>query len=75
MFKALLIALLEPANQLREAETKFDFTSRLAMLEELKSLPWHAVWDYYCIKKGVPTGIDWLADVKKYEDEFLSKRS
>ncbi len=75
MFKALLIALLEPANQLRAAETKFDFTSRLAMLEELKSLPWHAVWDYYCIKKGVPTGIDWLADVKKYEDEFLSKRS
>ena len=54
MMKALLIALLEPTARLREIELAQDFTQRLALLEELKSLPWSAVWDYYCAQKGVP---------------------
>lgn len=74
MFKALLIALLEPSAQLKTAEESFDYTTRLAMYEELKSLPWQAVWDYYCAKKGVPVGNEWLGDVKAYEKAVLFNR-
>ncbi len=69
MIKALLIGLLEPTGKLREWELAMDFTQRLAMLEELKSLPWAAVWDYYCIQKNVPVGMAWLADVRLHEKE------
>ncbi len=54
MRKALLIALLEPYRQMRDAEAKFDFTKRLIINEEQKSLPWAAVWDEYCARKNVP---------------------
>jgi L-rhamnose isomerase len=74
MIKALLIGLLEPTATLAEAEIKFDFTRRLALMEELKTLPWASVWDYYCLTKGVPAGFDWFADVVKYEKDVLSKR-
>ena len=57
MRKALLIALLEPFNKLQEAEFAFDFTKRLAMLEELKSLPWAAVWEEYCYRKNVTASL------------------
>ena len=75
MLKALLIALLEPTDKLRRMEAKGDFTSRLAMLEELKTLPFGAVWDYYCLKSNVPAGDAWLGDVKAYEENVLSKRA
>lgn len=74
MMKALLMALLEPYKELKKAETEFDFTTRLAVLEELKSYPWQAVWDYYCLIKGVPVGLEWLQEVKKYENTVLAKR-
>ncbi|MCL2163894.1 MAG: L-rhamnose isomerase [Oscillospiraceae bacterium] len=54
MRKALLIALLEPFQALREAEGSFDFTRRLMLMEECKTLPWTAVWDEYCERKNVP---------------------
>ena len=69
MIKALLAALLEPLKQLREWENEGDYTSRLAMLEELKSMPLGAVWDYYCERLGVPVGTAWIDEVKKYEAE------
>jgi len=75
MLRALLIALLEPTDTLQGAEATGDFTTRLALQEEIKSLPFGAVWDYYCEKKGVPVGENWLAEVKLYEKEVLSKRS
>jgi L-rhamnose isomerase len=74
MLKALLMALLEPTKLLRKFETEGDYTSRLALLEEFKSLPFGAVWDYYCLKASVPVGEAWLAEVKRYEKEVLSKR-
>jgi len=74
MVKALLIALLEPTNTLKRVELDGDYTGRLAMLEEQKSLPWTAVWDYYCAKKGVPVGGAWLDEVRSYEKQVLSKR-
>jgi L-rhamnose isomerase len=75
MIKALLIALLEPTDTLRQFETEGDFTSRLAMLEELKTLPYGAVWDYYCAKSEVPIGASWLAEAKTYEKNVLAKRA
>jgi L-rhamnose isomerase len=74
MLKALLAAMLEPIEKLRELEAAGDFTSRLAMLEELKTLPAGAVWDYYCGQQGVPVGADWIGEVKNYERAVLSKR-
>ena len=74
MVKALLIALLEPDDVLRKAERTGDFTSRLALMEEIKTLPFAAVWDYYCLKQGVPVGMAWMGEVKQYEKNVLSKR-
>ncbi len=74
MLKALLIALLEPTGTLKDAEQKMDFTRRLAMLEEQKSLPWPAVWDQYCEQQGAPVGIAWFDEIRKYEEQVLSKR-
>ena len=74
MLRALLIALLEPTEKLCVAEMENDYTTRLALQEEAKTLPFGAVWDYYCASKGVPVGENWLAEVKHYEKEVLSKR-
>ncbi|MDP4132707.1 MAG: L-rhamnose isomerase [Bacillota bacterium] len=72
--KALLNALLEPTDLLKKMELEGDFTSRLAMLEELKSYPFAAVFDYLCEKNDRPVREEWIADVKKYEKDVLSKR-
>ena len=44
------------------------------MIEERKTLPAAAVWDYYCMTKGKPVGPEWLDRVKKYEKEVLASR-
>ena len=74
MIKSLLLALLEPTRTLRELEAQGDYTARLALLEEQKTMPFGAVWDYYCETRGVPGGSAWLARVKNYEREVLVKR-
>jgi len=75
LLKALLMALLEPTDRLREMEAKGDFTGRLAWLEECKSLPFGAVWDHYCESNGVPVGPAWLESVRAYEKDVLLKRA
>lgn len=75
MRKALLMALLQPNATLRKTEEQGDCTGRLAMQEELKSMPWQAVWESYCASKNVPPGIEWLNQVRKYEADILSKRN
>jgi len=72
--KALLQALLEPISQLREFESKGQYFERLAFLEEAKSLPWSAVYDYYCMKKGVIPGESYVADIQRYEQDVTIKR-
>ena len=74
MIKALLIAMLEPTAKLKMLEEDGDYTSRLAMLEELKTMPFGAVWDYYCEKQGISVGETWINEVKRYESDVLSKR-
>jgi L-rhamnose isomerase len=72
--KALLRALLEPIEQLRKAENNGDYTLRLALLEEQKSLPWQAVWETYCLRNDVPADAGWITDVRRYEQQILSQR-
>ncbi len=74
IIKALLAALLEPIDRLRAAEAEGDYTSRLALLEEARTLPFGAVWDRYCESSGVPVGEAWLAEVKRYEKDVLLTR-
>lgn len=74
MIKALLKAYLEPTQALKESELNADYTTRLAMMEELKSYPFGAVWDYYCELMGVPARESWLQEVKEYEKDVLLKR-
>jgi len=71
--KAILSSCLAPAS-IRDAEHKGDLTSRLALMEERKTLPFGAIWDYYCMKQDAGVGTDWLAKVKQYETDVLSKR-
>ena len=72
--KALLLALLEPYETLRNYEIEGDFTSRLALMEEIKTLPFGIIWDYYCYRHSVPSGLDWLEEVREYEKNVLSQR-
>ena len=72
--KALLSACLAPIDAIKNAEYTNDLTSRLALMEERKTLPFGAIWDYYCMKSGVEVGNDWLAKVKKHESDVLSAR-
>jgi L-rhamnose isomerase len=72
--KALLQALLQPWERLRAAEAAGNFTSRLAIQEEAKGLPWAAVWDYFCESRDAPLENHWLAEVEDYESNVLSKR-
>ncbi len=74
MIKALLKALVEPTPALRDAETAADYTSRLALQEEIKTLPFGALWDEYCDRAGVPVGAAWLQEIKTYERQVLAGR-
>ena len=72
--RALLMALLEPVEQLRALEAAGDYTQRLALLEELKGMPFGAVWDYYCLQQEVPVGLAFMEEVKAYEKQVLTGR-
>lgn len=72
--KAFLIAALEPTAHLVELEETGKNFERLAMLEELKTMPYAAVWDYYCLQEGVATGMDYIAQIQQYEKDVLLKR-
>lgn len=72
--RALLAALLEPLDELRALEQAEDYTGRLALLEEIKTLPIGPVWDYFCLKHDAPVGLGLLSAVRAYEHKELAKR-
>jgi len=72
--QAFLYALLEPNKTLVKMEEQGKTFERLATLELLKSKPFGAVWDYYCMKNNVPVGQDYIDEIVKYEEDVLSKR-
>lgn len=73
--KSLLQALLEPLPLLRKYEDEGKWFERLALLDEVKTLPFGAVYDYYNLRHDVPVGEEYIPEVERYEDEVLSKRS
>ncbi|MDH6358567.1 L-rhamnose isomerase [Parabacteroides sp. PF5-9] len=73
--KAFLQALLEPSALLQQYEAEGKYFERLAMQEELKSMPWNAVWDMFCLQNNVPVGDDYIAGIQQYEKEVTSKRN
>jgi L-rhamnose isomerase len=72
--RALLNALLEPFQELKQYELDGDYSSRLALMEALKGMPQGAVWDIYCLRKDVPIGMGFMEEIKGYEQEVLSTR-
>lgn len=72
--KAILQAMLAPIDDLKKAEEQGDYTKRLAVTEELKSYPFGAVWDEFCVRNNVPVGEDWLDNIKDYENNVQFKR-
>jgi L-rhamnose isomerase len=74
MQKALLAALLEPTDMLKELELEGNLTGRLAILEELKTMPFGAVWDSFCSQHEAGVGLEWLDAVAAYEKKVLSGR-
>jgi L-rhamnose isomerase len=73
--RAALLALLEPIDRLRQMEVSGDYTGRLALLEELKGMPWGAVWDYHCLEQGVPVGMAFMDELESYERQVLAGRA
>ena len=72
--KCLLQALLEPLDILRKYEDNGQGFERLALLEEMKSLPFGAVYDYFNLKNNVPVGEEFIGCIQQYEKEVTSKR-
>ena len=73
MQKALLFALLQPNQKLKELQDNADFTQLMALQEELKTLPFGAVWEEYLIREKVAS-YNWFEKVKEYQDQVLNKR-
>jgi L-rhamnose isomerase len=73
--KALMMALLEPQGTLQQYEADDHLFQRLALQEELKSMPWSAVWDMFCLQNGVPAGDNYIAEIEQYEKTVTSKRN
>jgi len=72
--KAILYALLDPAARLRQLEAEGDNAGRLALADEMKTMPFGAVWDYLCEKAEAPPDHAWMDGVRRYEAQVLSKR-
>jgi len=72
--KSVLIALLEPRKKLQELEDAGNYFARLALLEELKTMPFGAVWDYFCLTMDVPSGESWIKEIERYEAEVTRRR-
>ncbi len=74
MQQALLLALLEPTDILKKYDNEGKSFERLAILEIMKTKPFGAVWDYFCLQQGIPVGEDFISEIQAYEKEVLSKR-
>ena len=72
--KCMLQAFLEPLSTLRKYEDEGKYFQRLALLEEAKSLPFGAVYDYFNLKNNVPVGEEYISNIEQYEKDVTSKR-
>ncbi len=72
--KAMLQALLEPTDKLRDFEKEDKKFERMAYLEELKAMPWNALYNYYCMQQGVPVGDAYIKEIQEYGEQIIFKR-
>ncbi|MFX0070217.1 MAG: L-rhamnose isomerase [Candidatus Hermodarchaeota archaeon] len=72
--KSFLYALLQPLDLLQDYEENGKYFQRLAFLEEFKTMPFGAVWDYFCLKNKVPLGKNWIEKIESYESNVLNLR-
>ena len=72
--QAFLFALLEPTELIKKYEEAGKNFERLAYLESMKTMLFGAVYDKYCLDSNVPVGVDYIAEIQKYEEEVLLKR-
>ncbi len=72
--QTMLFALLEPRQKLLDYENNGQLFERLALLELMKTKPFGAVWDYYCMQQDVPVSQDFITEIQQYEKEVLSNR-
>lgn len=72
--KAMLISLLEPVKIIKDAENRGDYFSRLALMEDLKSMPYGNVWNHYCEINNTPNDFEWIKEVLDYEKKVLANR-
>ena len=73
--KAILFGLLDPSEQLRQLESEGKGAQKLALMEDMKTLPFSAVWDMLCLKSGVPAGAAWIGEMESYEADVQMKRN
>jgi L-rhamnose isomerase len=73
--KALLWALLQPHAKLKALQDKGDFTEKMMLMEEAKTLPFGTIWEQYCKLQDVPADEIWFAEVQNYEKTVLCKRA
>lgn len=73
--KALLYGLLDPSQLLKSLEAEGKLAQKLALMEDMKSLPFSAVWDMLCLKSGVPAGASWIGELETYEADVQRKRT
>ena len=72
--KALLYGLVDPTDCLRQLEAEGKLAQKLALMEDMKTMPFSAVWDMCCLKADVPIGASWLDEIEAYERDVLSQR-
>lgn len=72
--QAFLLALLEPTEKLKAWEEAGKNFERLALLELMKTKPFGAVWNYYCLQHNVPVAEDFITEIQAYETAVLAKR-
>lgn len=72
--KALLWALTQPNDALKDMQDSADFTRRLMLMEDVKTLPFGEIWDEYCRRQNVPLDREWYGEVEKYERDVQSQR-
>jgi L-rhamnose isomerase len=75
VLKSFLLALLEPTGQLTAFERNGQLYERLALIEELKTMPFGAVWDHYCVTRNVPPAFHYVKEIQRYEKEVLARRT
>lgn len=73
--KAIMLAMLAPHGVLKKYEESGNFFARLALLESLKSMPFSSIWDFFCLKMGVPFEERYMDEIMVYEKEVLKKRA